>query len=195
MKKLFLLLCVIAFVFLTVQGAGADSISFLPSPQSDLNDLDHYKYYTWGIDWTIPSGDTIVSASLSFDNIRNWKREPNDLWVHLLDSSTTGVAVGTDNPVGGDFFAGLGPLLNHWQNLPATAVDITYNFVSGDLTELIGYLGDGNFGLGFDPDCHFLNDGITLTLNTAPVPIPGAFLLFGSGLIGLAGYRRKKSKS
>ena len=183
-----------ALVFLTVQSAGAASIDFQPTPV-DLYDLDHYKYYTWGINPAIPSGDTIVSASLSFDNISNYDSGPNTLWVHLLERARPLVVVHTDTLGGGDDFGGQGILLNQWIDLSASPQDITYNFDSGELTELIGYLGDGNFGLGFDPDCHFLNDGVTLTLNTAPVPIPGAFLLFGSGLIGLAGYRRKKSKS
>jgi hypothetical protein len=53
-------------------------------------------------------------------------------------------------------------------------------------------LENGNFGLGFDPDCHFYNNGVRLNIETAAVPIPGAIWLLGSGLLGLL-VRRKQS--
>jgi len=36
---------------------------------------------------------------------------------------------------------------------------------------------------------HFV--GVNLTIDATPVPVPGAFLLFGSGLVGLAALRRR----
>ncbi len=46
-----------------------------------------------------------------------------------------------------------------------------------------------DFIIGFSPDC--ANDVIYAEVNN-PVPIPTSILLFGSGLIGLVGIRRRK---
>ena len=68
---------------------------------------------------------------------------------------------------------------------------------TGRLTNLITYASDGIFGLGFDPDCHFWNYGITLKLTTEPtppnvVPEPEALLLFGIGLLGVSAFGRRR---
>ena len=155
--------------------------TFSPTP-IDLWDLDHGRYYEWGITFNVPQGETIASASLFFDDIRDWRTEYNDLWVHLLDNPTTGVTTGYDGEAPSDAFAGQGLLLHHYENLPSTAQDITYTFDATELAALNAYAADGLFGFGFDPDCHFYNNGITLTIETEPVPVPGALLLGGLGL-------------
>ena len=160
----------------------------------DLFDLDHGSYYTWGIDWQIPQGETIIGAWLFMDNIRNYNDSPNDLWVHLLEGAPAGVSVGTDNGGGGDYFAGQGILLEHWVNLSNSPQDITYTFTPDDLVNLGLYAADGNFALGFDPDCHFYNDGIKLTIKTTHAPVPGAVWLLASGLIGLVSIRSRGRK-
>ena len=55
------------------------------------------------------------------------------------------------------------------------------------------YSADGNFGLSFDPDCHYWNDGVSLKVETAQTPEPATMLLLGSGLIGPAGLKPEKA--
>ncbi|SPD75018.1 hypothetical protein PITCH_A400053 [uncultured Desulfobacterium sp.] len=58
------------------------------------------------------------------------------------------------------------------------------------------YLTNGNyFSIGIDPDCHFYGTKITVDASTAPVPEPATILLIGSGLIGLARFRKKAQKA
>jgi len=91
-------------------------------------------------------------------------------------------------------------------NGTGTVDQFAYSFSDSEIAVLTTYLGtanpflkktystsymDTNFGLGFDPDCHYYNSGVTLTIETSPVPEPTSLLLLGFGLMGLAGVTRK----
>jgi hypothetical protein len=192
MKRILFLFIVISLI--TVGSASATSYTFIPDP-ADLYDLDHHKYFSWGERWSIPTGEKIIAASLFLNDIRNWKVEENDLWVHLLDSPREGVLVRYDGQGGGNNLDGFGILLNHWEDLPTTPQDLTYDFNASQIATFNMYAADGVWGTGWDPDCHYWNNGVTLSVTTAPVPIPAAIVLLGSGLISLAGFRIKCRKT
>ena len=185
MKKPFVLACIVAAGVITAS-ANADVYTFQPNP-IDLYDLEHGKYYAWKIDFSLPDGGTIDSASLFFDNIRNWNDDDNVLYVSLLDGNWLwdGLWAFSDYQSGGDNTLDFGGAVSlaKYENLGTAATDITYDFTSSEIDTLNSYvLYDGNFGISFDPDCHFYNDGVTLTIETTHLPVPGAVLLGSIGL-------------
>ena len=190
----------VMIVALTAPVAMAGVYTYQPGPR-DLDDLDHWRAYEWGIRPNLPDDETIVGASLFFNNLRNWNNQDNDLWVTLIPSSPLGVKKYYDGQGGGDYFQGWGTALVHYEDLPSSSQDRTYDFDLAEVGALRTYAADNNFGLGFDPDCHFYNCGITLTLETQtvpgpngtpiPEPVTGSVLLGGVGMI-VARRRRRK---
>jgi hypothetical protein len=222
-QKLILLLAAVVLIGLPTV-ASADTITF-QAPATGANqglggagqfDLDHHNAYAWRIGGVDLTGKSITSATLTFKNIKNWDSNPNMLFIHLLDTAkAAGVSSFQDAPLNqtpvtdiNDDFAGTRYLNNPLvaqgtantfltqQSFSTTGRDFVYTFTADQLKVLSAYFLNGSdIAFGFDPDCHFWNDGIAFTFTTTPntVPEPTTMLLLGSGLAGLY-YRRKRQQ-
>jgi len=198
MKKLLLAFFAAALLGIS-SNAWASLYIFQPSV-ADIYDLDHYYYYSWGINWTPKTNEQIISAQVYIKNINNWTVEDDSLYVNLLDTAPTGLTSYWDNQGGGnnfDSWVGAHILVDTYHDAadyPGPAENYSYFFDASELALLNQYAQNGNFGLGFDPDCHYWNDGVKFKITTRinVVPEPGTLSLLASGLIGSLGVFRKK---
>jgi len=196
MKTMLLMLRVSCMLFAALGAAQAGTYTFNPVPR-DIGDFDHHYYYSWGIDWVIPTNETIVGGTLSIDSINDWTVENGDmLYIHILDNPPSGVRSYYDGQGGGDAYASAGPLVGTYSDENGSAPeDISFDLGElGLIDELTAFAADGRFGFGFDPDCHYYNCAVKLTLNTGEsiVPEPGSFVAVFCGLVSLAGLSRRR---
>ncbi|MEA2030882.1 MAG: PEP-CTERM sorting domain-containing protein [candidate division Zixibacteria bacterium] len=195
MRKATFVLALIGIVLVGSMSANAGIWTFHPTP-SDLYDLDHYKAYSWGID--LPEFQEVTEVTLTFYNIQDYTVQDDDiLYVQLLDDAETGVTSYDDGATVGNYFEGQGVEVNTWfdPDDSSTPIDLSWTFSDDLLDDFRNYTSDNHFGLGFDPDCHYYNDGIELTVEGAvPEPTTISMMLVGLSMVGGGLYRRRKRK-
>ncbi len=204
-----LMVCSVVLALSAADAARAEVTTFQPNPV-DLNDLDHHSVYTWRIDNVNPNNLPITAATITISSIANWDSSPNILYMHLLDTAKhSGVSSFIDDPSNqtpvptsqmiDDFVDTRYHNQSNWlvasgtadtfltsKSFTTTPTNYVYTFTADQLKALNAYVANGhNVALGFDPDCHFYNNGIKFNITTAAVPEPSAIFLLGGGLIGL----------
>lgn len=193
MKRSLVFGALLAFLFLAAVTSHAAVYTYQPTP-ANMSDFDHYAAYTWGLEWENPN-EKIIGAELTFKNIYDWRVEEDFLYIHLMDLTNPDLGVTRyDDNGDGDYFDGQGELIGVYSDPfgGGPGVDVTFSFTDAQLASLNNFASDGYYEFGFDPDCHYFNEGVELTLTTA-VPEPTTMMLLGLGIVGL-GLRRKLRK-
>jgi len=207
MKRFLVCLAIFGFLAAFATGSAHSATYNFELSSTDLSNafgdpgLNHDLYYIWGITQNF-GGETVTSATLSFNNISNWIVEPNWLYVYLVDSVPTGLHWYNSPKGAGSTFDSLVPQSNYayldtLNDLPTTGQNIVLDLgaLSGGRSaiDLFGlFVSDTVFGIGLDPHCHYWLDTISLNVVTAPVPEPGTLVLLGSGLVGIASWGRRR---
>jgi hypothetical protein len=178
MKSLKKLSFVLPFLGATfIAQAIPSTVEFSPAGigTSPSGTMDGYYAYSWGVNWSVPTGYSITDATLTYDNIKLTgfgKNKPGIIWSNLLDTSsgtgTTGVKKYPDWDAGTNYWGTTGFLGK--QLFPTLNVNQTFGYAL-DVAMLTSYAADGHFAIGIDPDCHYKDTSIKLkiTYNT-PTP-------------------------
>lgn len=192
MKRTLIQSCIsLLFIMLLFSTAGATVYTFNSFDKSgnsnDMNDLDHYYYYSWAINWKLPTDEEITGAILTFKKIWDWTKETDRLAIHLLDAppllyteirTATNVDAGggttysttlsskLDNQGGGDNFTGKGVLITPIWNDPnggsaTKAIDLVYDLahLGTQFNSTTGAIIPGEKSILADLNNYIINDG------------------------------------
>jgi len=200
MNKSFKISLILTIMLLMATPLFANVFTLVPSPSANLWNLSHNSYYTWGINWDQNiSVNKIYDMKLTFHNVWDWIEEDDFLYTHLLDNAPLGAVEGIDREDGDYFessnYTGTESFMGVWSDPVggvATGFDLTYSLRDlGLMDNVRSYIAnDGNFGFGFDADCHYFNEGVSLEIST--IPEPTTLVLFGLGLVGIRAYSKRR---
>jgi hypothetical protein len=171
MKQRVIAVTVLVAVLFAAQAFALER-TYYPAP-SDLDDMPHNKYYTWGIDISEFAGLNVYEVVLRIVSISNWDDNTNHLFIHLLDDAPLGVtSFGDTNDDFIDAFAGQGPLVADYQDANGKDVHETLIYEFSKIDALIDsvnvFRANNVIVIAFDPDCHYYNCGIELTVKGEP---------------------------
>ena len=217
MKKLAISLFLLSFgIFLVAGTATAATTGILPGPETPLigpgGILDQIyglsNLQRWDDDndqiWNPANGNASAKAKFAdftqdFGYIPDLNNDNNfdESFVSLFSVAGIGINSGPTVfvPLSSgmvDFLWALDPSgAPLWTSLPSQNSDTLDHMVTW---KIIGGPAEGNWVIAWEdlPDGgdRDFND-LVVEVNVAPVPIPAAILLLGSGLVGLAGIRKK----
>ena len=177
--------------------------------------------------YQVSHGYSIATATITITGLYNWDvaDTDNQLYINILGNPLPGLHIVQDNPgdtgdnkgtrsnyFAGDvpknfgvYYSGAATLVTTYHdgnnnNTPAT---FTYSLTGAQLSCLQGYIqavtanGDADFGLGFDPDCHFYNTGVCFTVTTTQNSVPddsATVVLLSLGMLTMSSVRRALRK-
>ncbi|MDB6126320.1 MAG: putative exosortase interaction protein [Verrucomicrobia bacterium] len=165
-------------------------------------------------------GYKITGVTIKITDLYNWDKNDtnNMLFINLIDNPVLGLSTPVDDAAdqgvnqgivsnyfggnvpgnNGNYYSRTSTLLTTYHDADGPTTHDTYSFDLSivQMTLLGNYItaatatGDGDFGIGFDPDCHYYNTGISVTITTSVPDGSMTLMLLGLALSAMAFARR-----